>query len=99
MDMTIECIFAKLSYLLGRKFSKEKVSLLMKTNLRGELTDITKEEEKFSIKNSEMVMAVANYMKVKDFEDIREISNTISPVLVNSLVSVGDIEELDKLRK
>jgi hypothetical protein len=38
------------------------------------LTDITKEEETFSIKNNDMVMAVAGYMKVKDFEDIREIS-------------------------
>ena len=44
-------------------------------------------------------MAVANYMKVKDFEDIREISHSISPVLVNSLVSIGDLTALEGLRQ
>jgi hypothetical protein len=46
-----------------------------------------------------MVMAVANYLKVKDFEDIREINHAISPVLVNSLISLGDIDALEDLRK
>jgi hypothetical protein len=99
MDMTVECIFAKLAYLLGKKYNNEKVILNMKTSIRGELTDSTKKQDAFSIKNSEIVMAVANYLKVKDFEDIREINYTISPVLVNSLVSLGDIEALEVLRQ
>jgi L-asparaginase/Glu-tRNA(Gln) amidotransferase subunit D len=37
-DMTIECAIAKLSYLLGKGYSTEKVRLLMATNLRGEMT-------------------------------------------------------------
>lgn len=62
MDMTVECIFAKLSYLLGKKYSREKVTRLMKTNLNGELTDHNRDKEKFSLKNDEMVIAMNNYL-------------------------------------
>ena len=58
MDMTVECIFAKLSYLLGKKYDREKVTRLMKTNLKGELTDHNKDKEKFSMKNNQMVLAI-----------------------------------------
>ena len=66
MDMTIECIFAKLSYLLGKNYSREKVTSLMKTNLNGELTDTNRDKEKYSMKNNEMVMAMHNYLQTKD---------------------------------
>ncbi|KAJ9057524.1 hypothetical protein DSO57_1021849 [Entomophthora muscae] len=38
IDMTPECALTKLSYLLAKGFSAEEVRLLMKQNLRGELT-------------------------------------------------------------
>ena len=41
-DMTIECCFAKLSYLLGKKYSSEKIKKMMMKPLRGELIDIKK---------------------------------------------------------
>lgn len=56
-DMTLECCFAKLSYLLGKKYSTAKIKTMMMTNLKGELTD-RKKFEKFSLKNSKMIMAI-----------------------------------------
>lgn len=49
-DMTLECCYAKLSYLLGKviriitstfqSYSSDKIKKMMSTSLRGELTDI-----------------------------------------------------------
>lgn len=38
-DMTIECIFAKLSYLIGKNYSVAKIQRMMMQSLKGELTD------------------------------------------------------------
>lgn len=58
----------------------------MMKNLRGELTD-THHKDKFSMQNSKMVMAIAESLKVKDMEGLREISKVLVPVLVNSIIS------------
>ena len=55
-------------------------------NLRGELTD-TRNKDKFSLSNNKMVMAIAKSLEVNDQDSIKLISNVITPVLVNSLVS------------
>lgn len=86
MDMTIECIYAKLSYLFGKVrlslslyncfmqgFSEDKIKKMMMKNMRGELTD-TKNKDKYSMGNSKMVMAIAQSLKVKDQDSIKEIN-------------------------
>ena len=64
-DMTIECIFAKVSYLLGKKYSLSKVKQMLMTSLKGELTDI-KKTDNFTLKNSQMVQAVAKILNIQD---------------------------------
>ncbi len=59
---------------------------MMMKNLRGELTD-SHNKEKFSMQNSKMVMAIAESLKVKDMEGMKEISKVLIPVLVNSMIS------------
>ena len=59
---------------------------MMMKNLRGELTD-TRNKDKFSLSNNKMVMAIAKSLEVNDQDSIKLISNVITPVLVNSLVS------------
>jgi hypothetical protein len=59
---------------------------MMMKSLRGELTD-TRNKDKFSLSNSKMVMAIAKSLEVHDHDSIKLISNVITPVLVNSLVS------------
>ena len=39
-DMTLECVLAKLAYLLGKGYSDDKIKQLMMKDLRGELTDV-----------------------------------------------------------
>jgi L-asparaginase/Glu-tRNA(Gln) amidotransferase subunit D len=39
-DMTLECTYAKLSYLIGKGYSNEKIKAMLITSMRGELTDI-----------------------------------------------------------
>ena len=59
---------------------------MMMKSLRGELTD-TRNKDKFSLSNSKMVMAIAKSLEVNDQDSIKLISNVITPVLINSLVS------------
>ena len=57
-DMTFECITAKLSYLLGKKYPIVKIKEMMMMNLNGELTDLKKDNKAFTLKNTQMVEAV-----------------------------------------
>ena len=57
--MTIECCYAKLSYLLGKGYTGEKIKILLTTSMRGELTDLKRKKEQFSLKNSKLVQAIA----------------------------------------
>ena len=59
----------------------------MGKNLRGELTDTSSTKEKFSLSNNKMVMAFAKTLQVETFEDIKEINETITPVLINSVTA------------
>jgi hypothetical protein len=54
-------------------FSEEKIKKMMMKNMRGELTD-AKNKDKYSMGNSKMVMAIAQSLKVKDQDSIKEIN-------------------------
>ena len=99
LDMTTECLFAKLSYLLGKGYSKERIKVLMKTSMRGELTNTLVDDHNFELVHSDMVMAVAEYMNVTDNEDINKINLSITPVLVNSVAKSGNLALLQKLHR
>jgi len=96
MDMTIECIYAKLSYLFGKGFSNEKIKKMMMKNLRGELTDV-KNKDKYSMSNAKMVMAIAQSLNATDHESIKEIKEVLTPVLVNSIVATNDLPVIKQL--
>ena len=98
-DMTLECLFAKLSYLIGKGYSQERIKLLFNTSLRGELTNAAAIEEKFEFTNNEMVLGVANYLNTQNHDDIQHIKKSLSPVLLNSVSSTGNLELLKKLHK
>lgn len=97
-DMTMECIFAKLSYLLGKGYSADKVKTMMKKNMLGELTD-SREKANSAANTNEMVLSVANELKVKDFEEIHDIGQTILPILCNTMAGSGDLAGLKRLHK
>ena len=61
-DMTLECCYAKLSYLLGKGYSTDKIKKMLVTSLRGELTDIKRQKDLFSLKNSNLIRAIAKVL-------------------------------------
>jgi hypothetical protein len=69
-DMTLECCFAKLSYLMGKKYSNQKIKQMMMQNLKGELTDKNKQNQ-FSLKNNKMIMALCQTLNVTDQLEIK----------------------------
>jgi L-asparaginase/Glu-tRNA(Gln) amidotransferase subunit D len=71
LDMTVECCYAKLSYLLGKQYSKEKIKRKMMSSIRGDLTDIKTEKETFSIKSNTMVRAIAQVLKAEGSDDYK----------------------------
>ena len=93
-DMTQECLFAKLSYLIGKRYSLDRIKLLFNTSLRGELTNASAIEERFEFTNNEMVLGVANYLNTQSHDEIGHIKKSLSPVLLNSVASTGDLELL-----
>lgn len=58
---------------------------MMMKNLRGEIT-VTK-KDKYQMTNSKLILAVANSMHASDLESITAIRETLTPVLVNSIVA------------
>lgn len=71
--MTLECLFAKLSYLIGKGYSHDRIKLLFNTSLRGELTNAAAIDEKFEFTNNDMVLGVANYLNTQNFDEIAHI--------------------------
>ncbi len=47
---------------------------MMMTSMKGELTDIKKQEETFNLKNSQMVRAIAKVLKAEGSDDYKMIS-------------------------
>lgn len=76
-DMTLECCYAKLSYLLGKGYSTDKIKHMLVTNMRGELTDLKRQKDVFSLKNSNLVKAIAKVLNSEESEDYKLISQTI----------------------
>ena len=46
-----------------------------------------------------MVLGVANYLNTQNHDDIQHIKKSLSPVLLNSVSSTGNLELLKKLHK
>lgn len=62
-DMTLEACFTKLSYLMSKHpKDKRKIIKMMSTNLRGELTNMREDVNKYSLKNSEFIKDLARFL-------------------------------------
>ena len=80
LDMTIECTLAKLSYLLGKGYTIEKVKRLMLENLRGEISN-PKEELLLSVNSHEFLVNLSEISR-KFFPETVE-KNKLVPTLLN----------------
>ena len=77
-----------------KEYSTVKIKKMLSTSLRGELTDLKRQKNMFSLRNSNLVRAIAKVLKSEEAEDYRLISHTIEPVLVNSIASTVSILNL-----
>ena len=62
--MTAEASLTKLSYLLAKGLTRDKVKDLMCTNMRGELTVLDAGDQTLSLKNSALLREVANSLNI-----------------------------------
>lgn len=95
LDMTVECLYAKIAYLFGKGYSNEKIKKMMMKNLRGEIT-VTK-KDKYQMTNSKLILAVANAMHASDHESITAIRETLTPILLNSIVANNELPVIKQL--
>mmetsp|Transcript_14242 Transcript_14242/g.24222 ORF Transcript_14242/g.24222 Transcript_14242/m.24222 type:complete len:131 (-) Transcript_14242:478-870(-) len=96
--MTSESVIAKLSYLIGKQYSVDKIKLMMMQSLRGEMTDLKRQQNHYTFQNNQMVQAVANALNVNDNPTYsKQISQTLMPLLVNSVISQADLSLVRQL--
>lgn len=96
--MTLECCYAKLSYLIGKRYSIEKIKTLLTVSMKGELVDIKKKKEEFTLKNSSLIKAVAQVLKGEDMEEYMGVEQSVEHVLANSVASLGDEQMMNQLK-
>lgn len=58
MDMTMECVQAKLAYLLGKKYPLPVVKQMLTKNLRGEITNVG-EMQSFTVNSPHFVIQLS----------------------------------------
>ncbi|ORX82603.1 asparaginase-domain-containing protein, partial [Anaeromyces robustus] len=93
-DMTTECALAKLSYLLGKNISIDAVKQLIKTNLRGELSDTPKitRFSKFKNPDNSYIVKIINLIK-NDGNNLITNNNNKLERMNTSSIDVNNIKD------
>lgn len=94
VDMTPEAALCKLSYVLSKpEWDLPTRRFMMRTSLRGELTDVTTED------TEDLIEAVARCLKVTSKMQKKNLNNILYPSMLNNAVLADDIERLEELHK
>ncbi|KAL5008955.1 hypothetical protein ScPMuIL_014536 [Solemya velum] len=97
-DMTPEASLAKLSYVLSKdNWNFQKKRKMIKRNLRGEMTVVTKEE--ISIMDLEIIDSVAKTLCLSSRDEIVKLRDALYPNLLCAAAKIGDVPALEKLRQ
>lgn len=87
-DMTTEAALSKISYLLSKKLTRAEIKKQIETNLRGELTEI-KRENQFQLLNQSFIQvvksSVSDYYPLNYFDTfISKVQNQVADMIVHS---------------
>ena len=58
------------------------------------MTNAASADERYEFTNNDMVLGVANYLNTNDHDDVASIKKSLSPVLINSVASTGNLQLL-----
>ncbi|CAL1272708.1 unnamed protein product [Larinioides sclopetarius] len=95
-DMTLEAALTKLSYVISKKeWTIQTKRTMMKANLRGELT--VYKDMKFE--DIDVVTAVIKTLRLSSSEEVDALRDAISPAILCSIVSEGNLEKLEIMRQ
>ncbi|XP_055524544.1 L-asparaginase [Wyeomyia smithii] len=94
-DMTPEAALAKLAYVLSKEgWDHEMRMLMMKSNLRGELS----RERNPEMQEYDLIDAVARTLQLTSTKELHQLKSTLFPAMVNSAVIAGDVSKLSNLK-
>ncbi|XP_055589321.1 L-asparaginase isoform X2 [Uranotaenia lowii] len=94
-DMTPEAALAKLAYVLSKDdWNLETKKLMMKNNLRGEMTH----EKTPEIQEYDLIDAVARTLHLNSQKELSQLKSSLFPAMINTAVLAGDIGKLNNLK-
>ncbi|XP_058839457.1 L-asparaginase-like [Topomyia yanbarensis] len=94
-DMTPEAALAKLAYVLSKEdWSQDTKKMMMKSNLRGELT----REKTPEMQEYDLIDAVARTLQLNSAKELSQLKSSLFPAMVNTAVIAGDVSKLNNLK-
>jgi len=96
-DMTVEAALAKLYYVLGKPWDFETKKRQMAMCLRGELTQYSESQLKFS--NETFISAISAALGTSSVEEVQIVKRIVNPVLACGAANNGDLKTLSSLKE
>nr|XP_045617571.1 L-asparaginase 1-like isoform X2 [Procambarus clarkii] len=97
LDMTPEAALTKLSYVLAKKeWDNETKKVMMTTNLRGEMTAVSQEDE-METRELDVISSIARVLQLSSSDDIEHVKELLIPTLFFTAIVNADIARLDEI--
>ncbi|XP_001662477.2 L-asparaginase [Aedes aegypti] len=94
-DMTPEAALVKLSYVISKAdWNYETKKLMLKNNLRGELTH----EKTPEMQEYDLIDAVARTLQLNSDKELIQLKSSLFPAMVNSAVLAGDVPKINNIK-
>lgn len=93
-DMTVECVLAKITYLLSKNYSLPEIKKLIGKNLRGELTEI--QNEQFSMTNRNLIVNLKSLITSSQ-ENEEILFDGAYQELIISMIKSNKLDELKRM--